>query len=50
MSLLPNLFTERLILRSLSVADASSLQKIASSRQIADTTISIFDPSLNDSY
>lgn len=44
MSLPPNLFTERLILRSLSVADASSLQKIASSRQIADTTISIPHP------
>ncbi|MDJ0569139.1 MAG: GNAT family N-acetyltransferase [Pleurocapsa sp. MO_192.B19] len=36
--------TERLLLRPLSPTDATSIQKLASDRQIADTTISIPHP------
>lgn len=45
---LPRLSTERLILRQLSIVDAVSIQKLASDRQIADTTISIPHPYPND--
>lgn len=38
------LLAERLVLRPLSIADAVSIQKLASDRQIADTTISILHP------
>lgn len=41
MLLLPRLSTERLILRPLSINDAAAIQKLASARPIADTTISI---------
>ena len=41
MSTLPRLSTERLILRLLSITDAVSLQKLASDRAMADTTIFI---------
>ncbi|MEM8723147.1 MAG: GNAT family N-acetyltransferase [Cyanobacteria bacterium P01_G01_bin.39] len=41
---LPRLSTKRLKLRPLATADAVSLQKIASDRAIADTTISIPHP------
>lgn len=44
MSTLPRLSTQRLVLRPLSVTDAVSLQKLASDRAIADTTISIPHP------
>lgn len=36
--------TERLVLRPLSLADATAIQQYASNRQIADTTISIPHP------
>jgi RimJ/RimL family protein N-acetyltransferase len=41
MFLPPTLKTERLVLRPLSHEDATSILKLASNRQIADTTISI---------
>lgn len=44
MSFFPILETERLILRSLSPQDAEAIQKLASDRKIADTTISIPHP------